>query len=38
MYFQENRAEICNWNVCGCKHSTADNGFNNLANYKCQGM
>lgn len=38
MYFQEKRAAICNSNVCGCKHLTADNGFNNPVNYTYQVM
>lgn len=36
MYFQEKRAEICNSNICGCKHLTVDNGFNNPVNYTYQ--
>lgn len=38
MYFQEKRAAICNSNVCGCKHLTADNRFNNPVNYTYQAM
>lgn len=38
IHFQEKRAAICNLNVCGCKHPTADNGFNNPVNYTYQAM